>query len=984
VLQVSQKLDLAVTLQVGQVSDAVTVTGGLPLLQTVDAEISDVIGNQQVVELPLNGRQFLQLSLLSAGTVVPPGGTRGAALEQAGSLPGIEGQRNGHNVYLVDGVSVTDQYFNNLAVSPSVDAIEEFKIDKTMYPAEFGGKSSALINIVTKSGSNELHGSALDFLRDNRFDARNFFDVPGQSVPPLHRNQFGVSVGGPVHLGSVYDGRNKTFFFFNYEGQRFRQSLTQTFSVPSAALRQGNFAGLLPIVDPTTGKPFANSQIPNDRLNSAAMALLAQVPLPTSGGQVQNLHAVGNEVNPMDQFTLRVDHRVGADDNMFGRFIAYDVTDRQPFGTSSLSETLLPGFGRIVSTSSRSLALSETHTFESSVLNEVRFGFLRVGGGQVSSNAGVNFAGVNGVQGISAGGYPQASFSGLYSTVGDPTTFASRQNTSYELYDNLMIQRGRHQLKFGAYLFHLDFNPVLTTSAAGSFTYSGQFTGNALADFLLGDPSAAQVGIGRAAEQGRTTWLHMYGQDSWHATSNLTLDYGLRYELNGQMTDANNQLSAINFNVPGGEYVIAGNGQGQISPAAQPLLSVMPIPYVTSQQAGWTAALIRPSYLRFAPRLGAAWSITPRTVVRAGFGVFLNQWAYSVQQALAENLPFYFVKTVSVPGDATSPPYSTGNILLANNTGTIGGSDMDHAFHTEYAKNYTLSLQRQLTPTTMVEIRYLGSRVTAADSPTVLNVPEPGPGPIGPRRPIPDLGNISDIRWNGYSIYNGLTVEIARRFTHGFAYSANYTLSKSIDDASDTGATVAESNVPQNVYDLAAERALSSFDHRHRFVGNVLYAFPDVRRGPRVLRSIGGGWRANGIVTLQSGSPLTPILGTDRANIGAGPAQRPNLSCDPNTGPGTAAEWFNTACFSLPTLYMFGNSGRNTVIGPGYADVDVGLERVIQLTDRARLQLRWEIFNVLNRTNLDTPNRIYGTSNFGRIFSAEPARQMQFGVKILF
>jgi hypothetical protein len=984
VLQVSQKVDLPVTLQVGQVTDAVTVTGKIPLLQTVNADIDDVIGNRQVVGLPLNGRQFVQLSLLSAGAVVPPGGTRGAALEQAGSLPGINGQRNGHNVYLVDGVSVTDQYFNNLAVSPSVEAIEEFRIDKTMYPAEFGGKSSALINVVTRSGSNQMHGSALEFLRNNRFDARNFFDAPGQPVPPLHRHQFGGSVGGPVELGPVYDGRDRTFFFFDYEGQRLQQSLTETFSVPSEALREGNFAGLPPIIDPLTGKPFPNNQIPSRRLDPAAIALLSHVAPPNTSGQVQNLNAVGNEVSPMDQFTLRVDHRAGLNDTLFGRFIAYDVTDHQPFGTSSLSETLVPGFGRVVTTSSRSLALSETHTFGSMVLNEARFGFLKVGGGQASPNAGVNFASANGLQGIAANGFPQVSFSGVYSTIGDPTTFASRQNTSYELYDNVMINRGAHQLKFGAYLFHLDFDPVLTNSAAGSFTYSGQFTGNALADFLLGYPGAGQVGIGLAAEQGRTTWLHLYGQDEWHAASTLTLDYGLRYEINGQMTDANNQLSAINFNVPGGEYVVASNAQGQISPAAQPLLSQIPIPSVTSQQAGWTPGLLQPSYLRFAPRLGVAWSATPRTVVRAGFGVFLNQWAYSVQQALAENLPFYFVKTVSVPGDATVPQYTTENVLLANNTGSIGGSDMDNAFHTEYAKNYTVSLQHRLASTTMVEVSYLGSRVTGADSSTILNVPQPGPGPIGPRRPVPQLGNISDIRWNGYSIYNGLTVQVARRSASGFSYSASYTLSKSIDDASDTGATVAESNVPQNVYDLAGERALSSFDHRHRFVGNAIYAFPEVTGGPEPLRAIGSGWRLNGIVTLQSGSPFTPILGIDRANIGAGPAQRPNISCDPNNWPATAAEWFNTACFSLPAPYAFGDSGRNTVIGPAYADVDAGLERDLQLPRGTRIQLRWEIFNLLNKTNFDTPNRIFGTSNFGRIFSAEPARAMQFGVKFLF
>jgi hypothetical protein len=284
----------------------------------------------------------------------------------------------------------------------------------------------------------------------------------------------------------------------------------------------------------------------------------------------------------------------------------------------------------------------------------------------------------------------------------------------------------------------------------------------------------------------------------------------------------------------------------------------------------------------------------------------------------------------------------------------------------------------------VVEVSYLRSSVVGADSSTVLNVPQPGPGPIGPRRPVPQLSNISEIRWNGYSIYDGLTFKVTRRFAHGLSYSANYTLSKAIDDASDPGATVAETNLAQNVYDLAAERAPSSFDHRHRVVGNVIYALPDAG-GNGLLSALGRGWQVTGIMTLQSGSPFTVNLGTDVANIGSGPAQRPNVSCDPNAGgAGTAQQWFNTSCFSLPAPYTFGNSGRNTVIGPGYADVDLGVQRSIRLSNGAQLQLRWEIFNLLDRVNFDTPNRTAFTANFGRIFSAEPARQMQVGVKLIF
>src|SRR5262249_53377067 len=302
VLQVGQRLDLPITLPIGDRSENVTVTGITPLLQTASAEVSDVIDNRQVVQLPLNGRQFLQLAQLSDGVVLPPGGTRGAALEQAGSLPAVLGQRSGHNIYLLDGVKVTDEFFNNLVISPSVDAIQEFKIQKTLYPPEFGGKASALINQVTKTGGNHFHGSALEFLRDDAFDARNYFDDPAKPVPPLVQHQFGANVGGPVR-------RDQTFFFFSYEGQRIHRSVTQTFSVPPAELRAGNFAGLPALCDPLTRtatgcEPFVENRIPASRLDPVALALLPKIPEPTNAGIVQNLLAVETQRNPTDQFMV--------------------------------------------------------------------------------------------------------------------------------------------------------------------------------------------------------------------------------------------------------------------------------------------------------------------------------------------------------------------------------------------------------------------------------------------------------------------------------------------------------------------------------------------------------------------------------------------------------------------------------------------------------------------------------------------------------
>ena len=279
----------------------------------------------------------------------------------------------------------------------------------------------------------------------------------------------------------------------------------------------------------------------------------------------------------------------------------------------------------------------------------------------------------------------------------------------------------------------------------------------------------------------------------------------------------------------------------------------------------------------------------------------------------------------------------------------------------------------------MVEASFLRSTITGADSSTVLNVPVPGPGPIGPRRPVPQLANITAIRWDGYSVFNGLTLRVTQRLSRGLAFSAAYTLSKAVDDASDPGATSYETNLPQDVRNMAAERAVASFDHRHRFIGNATWALPPF------AGAFGSNWRVNAIMNVQSGAPFTVNLGTDRANIGSGPAQRPDVSGDPNDGvPQTAAQWFNTIAFSLPAAFAFGNSPRNAVRAPSYAGVDAGVQKDIELGRGTRLELRWEVFNVLNRVNFDVPNRIFGTSNFGRIFSALPARQMQFGVKVLF
>jgi hypothetical protein len=863
-----------------------------------------------------------------------------------------------------------------------------------MYPAEFGGKASALINVATRSGGNTFTGSLFEFHRSDAFDSANYFHPPGQPLPPLRQNQYGGSLGGPL-------ARNRSFFFTSYEGSRMRRSLTRAFSTPTEAVRAGNFAGLAPICDPLTipvsgtCAPFAGNQIPTSRLDPIAAAFMQHVPLPTnSSTQSQNLTSIEESTRNLHQFSTRVDHRLGDNDQLFGRFSTFDAAERQPFGTSTLQESIVPGFGRSLTTTTRNAVVSETRVFGTSVLNELRVGWMSVGGGQISLNRGNGFAASVGLRGVTTDprdtGFPQISTGGFYSTMGDPTVFTTRNNWHVELFDNVTLDRGAHRWKFGGYYFRLRLKPEQPEAARGTFTYTGQFTGNAFADFLLGYPTSATVGIGRGDENGRTNWLHAYVQDDWRARSNLTLNLGLRYEFNQHMYDADNRLSSIDLSTPGGRFVIASDEADRVHPGAADLLPLIPIPYVTSNQAGWGRGLLDPGTVRLAPRAGFALTLNDsRAVVRGGYGVFLNQWAYSVQTAFARNLPFFFTKQVDVPAQQQLPTQMTRDILTGTATGTIGGSIMDFAYNVEYSQTWSGGLQYEVWPATMVEVSYMGTWTLGADNATIHNVPEPGPGPIQPRRPVPALSRINAIRFDGKSIYHGATFKVERRLRDGLAFNVSYTLSQSKDDASSPGATESEANVPQNVRNIfsdTGEWALSSFDHRHQFIASGVVELPFFSGAGGLRKGLLGGWRANAIVIVQSGAPFTVNLGVDRANIGAGPAQRPDQLRDPDL-PGsrrTAERWFDTSAFALQAPFEFGSAPRNSVIGPGYVNVDVALAKTWALPRASVLELRWEIFNLFNRANFDVPNRIFGSPAFGRISSAKNPREMQLGLRLAF
>ncbi len=988
------KLQQNFTLELGGASETMNVEGSALRVQLESAEIKNTVERRQVIMLPLKGRQFLDLAMLTEGVVRPPGGTRGDALQQAGTLVNVLGQRSGHNLYLLDGAAVTDEYFNNMVIAPSIDAIAEFNLLKTSYSPEFGGKSGAVINVITRSGTNRYSGTLFSFVRNQIFDAKNYFDSPTAPTPPFRQNQFGGTFGGPLR-------KNKTFFFLSYEGQRIRKSLTQTFSVPTEAMRGGDFSGLPVIYDPLSGVSGSRVPFPDNRadrpLDPVAVALLGRIPRPTLPGVAQNYRAVERQRVNTNGYTVRFDHQITDRDNLYIRASLFDARQFDPFGSGVLQESLLPGFGRNLSTHAINGVAGWSRAFTPHVLNELRFAFLTVGGGQSSPNAGNGFAGQTGLQGVSANpldmGFPQFTFGGQFSTMGDPALFTTRHNRDYELYDNVVVHKGTHTMRAGFYFMHFDFRPVNPTNARGTFAFTprwtssaaGQADGNAFADFLLGYPTTAQVGLGRAAMDANANWAHYYFQDTWQIRPSFKFDFGVRYEYNQNMTEANRNMAAIDPWTPGGRYVIPSDAAGNISPAAGTNLALIPIPYVTSAAAGWDESLLAKTKPRIAPRAGIAWNLPGnlKTVVRASFGIYPNQAAYSIITAFAQNLPFFVSKTVNSSVAAT-PTFDTRNALISGAAGTVGGATLNPDFMVEYNEVWNVSLEREISSSTSLALAYIASRTVHADSSTVHNVPLPGPGAIAARRPIPQLSQFQTIRWDGWATYDAFTANLTRRFSNRLGYGVNWTWSHSIDDASDPGATLNETNLPQNVYDRRTEKATSSFDHRHRVIVSFMYQIPAPKISARWARQAFGRWQASGYYTVQTGAPLTVNLASDQANVGAGPAQRPNVAGDPNAGPKTPDRWFDTSVFSLPALFTFGNAPRNSVTGPGLRELDLSLQKDISLTESVRLQFRAEAFNLLNRPNFNIPNRIAFTPNFGRISSAQDSRQLQFALKLMF
>jgi hypothetical protein len=942
---------------------------------------------------------------LTAGVVE---NSRGAFGQQLTSVSGpritVMGARESDNYFTLDGVSATDRFFNTLSAPLSVEGIQEFKVQSNLYTAETGTLGGAQINIAIKSGTNDLHGSAFGFLRNDNFDARNYFDFMGK--PEFRQTQFGGTVGAPMI-------KNRAFFFGNYEGLRLAKAQTRTFTVPSDSLRAGQFPTT--IIDPTTGAPFPGNTIPDFRISNTAKALLQYVPRSNlSGGPLSaNYIASPQEINDNNQFTIKTDYRIGNNDTAFVRYTFYDVNAYQPYGFIAFASSppSLPGFGLFIKQRSQNVAISETHIFNSRLIGEFKLGFNRTAGGQIQENIDIPFVAQNNIMGASTSpvdqGIPRITISG-FNAFGDIATPISRRDNDYQANYNLSWFRGSHNFIFGGMYKRLQYNPFIVSNKRGQFSFSpitnllNRFTGNPFADFLLGLPTSANGGFGDVSIYLRGNEWHGFVQDNWKATRRLTVNLGFRYEYASPFTEKNHRWSTLDIQ---NRRVIIASEDGQAYPQNLWIPGIQqqlaPLPIVTSEDAGLDPSLVNKDMNNVAPRIGLAFDIfgNQKTVIRTGYGIYYNAASFNTFTLQSQSPPFF--KRILAPNSrATSAQFE--NILANPLLGAPAFQTYDINFRSPYFQQWNFGIQQLLTQNLLIEAQYLGSKGTKLYTNIWYNTPDASPvtmPPAATRALFPNLANFALQASAANSSYHAMVLRTEKRLSSGLMVMGSYTFSKSIDNDSLGNTTISSGLDQSNI--KALERGLSSFDARHRFVVSYTYDLP-FKSNNKYLFGLLGNWQMGGIITHQSGNPFTVNLAGERANNGLGIIgyARPNLVTDPSlpSDQRTPDRWFNTDAFVLQPFGSLGTAGRNILEGPGTNIVDLSLLKNIPLNDRHRLQFRTEFFNAFNHVNFDVPERICtaptaslaggqtcaGFGTFGTITAARDPRILQFAVKYLF
>ncbi len=998
-IDIGQVVPWSVQLQIAGGHAEVNVAG-----QTVTVDTSPTIGNvvseKEAVDLPLNGRNLTQLGLLQPGVAPMTAGLAEAGgIARSGQAYAVNGQRPESNNYLLDGASNVDSVNGGFALRVPVDSVSEFRILTLNAPAEYGETSGATTSMVIKSGSNALHGDFYDFLRNDTMDSRNFFAA---QTEPLHRNQYGATLGGAIR-------KNKDFFFLYYEGQRDSEGQTQAAIVPTAAEKTGDFSGLtdpstgqpIPLINEFTGQPFPGNQIPGPAQNPITVAAAKLYPLPNIGTNVFESTQLGS--TNYDQGGFRLDHYFNNNDQLFLR---YSTSSLHQFDPLPIAGAGVPGFPVTDDIMTNSVTASWVHLISPQTVQTVR--------GSIFRNTFLNGQAVNHTPGSSLGfqyqptlglndGVPYLIVSG-YASLGNPIT--GPQNThqnDYQASYSIAMTRGRHNLKFGADLTREQINVLFGIATNGFFVFAPFPASDSFASFLLGQSVQFFQGGGQF-DRGLRKWVAAgYAQDEFRLSPRVTLNFGVRYEVNTPYTDIRNRMNAWE---PGKQSIVYPNA---------------PTGLLFPGDPGVPAGIAPIDYHEFMPRVGLVWDPFggSKTVVRAGYGIFYDGYTNGTGgplQAAVSALPWTQAYQLPGPGFNLANPYGNSPSPFGNGNFVAPATvlTVQSGMKPPYSQNWNLSIEHAIARDYLLDVRYVGNKGTHLPRFIEANPSIYGPGVNANNNNeirqyttcnaagVCNYGSVGLLADDSSSTYHALEVAFSRQFSNSLSFLVSYWYSKSLDYISTLNVAgsaptlvAGENDLAQNPFDLAAEHGPSLFDSRHRFVFSGTWALPIWREASRSMALLTNGWQLNTITSLSTGTPFTVY---DSANVslqGSAPeisgfySSRPNLISNPNAGrPHTPNEWVSRAPFQQlnPQTHagQFGNEGRNVVRGPGIEDVDVSLFKYFNIDEKRRVQFRAECFNLFNHPNFGLPENDLESPAFGQILQSGPPRLVQLAIKFIF
>jgi hypothetical protein len=972
-----------VALELGAVSEKVLVEAAPPAIETESSEMGQVKQAREIVDLPLNTRNFTQLVQLAPGVTTGVGGASGVLGYTSGRGTNgavINGAPVEDVTYLIDGINSVDTDAGVLIFFPPVDSIYEFRVQTSSASAAYGG-GQGIINVNYKSGTNQYHGVAYEFLRNSAFDANNFFDSARDPIPPFKLNQFGFNLGGPVQIPKLFNGRDRLFFFFDYEGKRVRQAQTYLSTVPVAAFRRGDFSSLLPrtiVYDPRTTPrtPLPGNVIPASAINPTSARMIRLYPEPNLPGEVNNFLYNPVQKNQVDQTNTRIDYRTSAT-TIFGR---YSWEDADTYNPGNLPEPAIgagPGRPGRVLVPSKQAVIGYGRSLSPTTYYELRVGYSRMlqgiydSGtmyGSIAEELGIPNANSNG----STPGLTTTNITGM-TGLGDGAGSLQKVNNNWEIDQAFSLVRNRHDLKFGFDYLSRRFAFYSPGAPNGQFTFSGIYSNFGLADFLFGNPISSRMDVTNFFSLQRF-YFSWFVQDNWRVNSKLTINMGLRNDSITAWKERHNRLAGF----------VPENG-GTL------------VPVGTAPFTGDSVVQGRPWQL--GPRLGFAYTVNPKTVIRAGGGIFYSFKSVTSGNSLAKNAPFS--GTLVTANDANNfnaaLPISAGFPAQRPERWPVAGTGFyywprDSKTSTMYEWNF--NIQRELPLGMVATIAYVGAKGTYVDAVGLnINQAVPGPGSVVSRRPYPNLSDSTGVVPWGNSTYNSMQTQVDRRMG-AVRITGAWTWAHSLDTTSgeSSGSPI------QNSRDLRAQHASSTFDVRHKLAVSGTYEIP-FGKGRRWLNSgmwatnaLLGGWQINNILTLQTGLPFTPVMQTSTLNTGSG-SQFPNRVASGKlpSDQRTIDRWFDVTAFAAPGQFTFGNSGRNILYGPGTKQIDLSLFKSFAVAESRRVEFRAEAFNALNTPQYNNPNASIGFSGAGRITSAgspsiyqRTSRQIQLALKLYF